>query len=318
MRRRKFGNTGIELSNLTFGIMGLEPGKVTRKDAEALLCYLVDTGVTCFHSSHEYTSYAFFGELVRDYRGSRPSLHLQHIVKIGVPHFSEDRFRAAKLVAAVDNYLRDLKADRIDMVQWLLRSTPLEDARRIALLQEASAELRECVSTLQSCGKIGSFTSFPYSMEFARRWMAHEVSNGLVTYLNLAEPEMAELLPQLSSRGQGFVAIRPLAAGLLTAAGLNRSYPEPEMESRRAMLLRAKARLGVEAGALMRFSCQFPLLSPVVASVIVGVSSIDHAKQVVESVSDATPDGARFDRIVTLLDEARRETQPEPAHRLPS
>ena len=204
---------GPRLSVLAFGPMRLAEKGLDLRQTVDLLLRLADGGVDTFHSSREYDSHALFCAGLAGLRRARAGLRPVHVVKLGVPHFDEGRFRAARLTALVDEQLRALGTERLDVVQWLVRHNPNRDAPRLAVLADAAAEVAEAAAALKRAGKIGALAAFPYSRSFAEAALAYDWLDGLVDYLNPYETESAALLDRLD--GRGFVALRPFAAGRL-------------------------------------------------------------------------------------------------------
>lgn len=288
---RNFGGSGICVSPCTFGSMRLDAQRISRRNALALLQFLYDHGVTTFHSSHEYDGHVFFCDVMKDFQRLHPARQVQHIVKIGVPHFDETEFTPARLEEIVNGQLAALSTDRLDVVQWLLRHTPNDDRYRLPLLERSRESLLTAWNRLHGAGKVGVLASFPYTMDFAARVLEHDVCQGLVTYLNLAELEAVDLLEGIGSNGQGFVAIRPLFAGVLRNGLLS------EHSEREVGLVKGLVQLGVADSGIVRFALAYPLLHPNVASVILSVSSIEHARQAIEATTGVAADPERFRSI---------------------
>ena len=289
MERRRFGRSDIELSVLTFGSMGLDPARIDVAAAVRLLLGLCDAGVTSFHSSAEYASYELFTAAVRQLRHVAPAATVTHICKIALPDW-DGRFTRGALTARVDAELSALAAERIDVVQWLLRSSPLADPSRLAALGAMAGEFAAEWADLREAGKVGVLASFPYSTAFAAAVLDVAPLGGFVTYLNLAERELVGLLPAIVELGQGVAAIRPLGAGRFAAGG--------------AETAALADTLGVAPDDLAATALRFPLLHPAVASVIVGVSSPAHAARAVEALDGVRPDPDRFAVLVAQLDAA--------------
>ena len=125
---------------------------------------------------------------------------------------------------------------------------------------------------------------FPYSMATAAFCLPRPACDGLVTYLNLAERECVPLLTDIERRGQGCLAIRPLAAGRL----LDSSLTEGQALARVCQALR------IPPAGYAAFALNWPLRHPAVSGVIVSVSSMEHARHAVEAVQDAVPDVPAF------------------------
>jgi aryl-alcohol dehydrogenase-like predicted oxidoreductase len=294
--RRRFGRSPIELSALCFGCMRLSPSRFDLKGAVELLLTLFDRGVTSFHSSHEYDTYAFFCAALRELRQLRPGRPIETIVKIGVPHFDEPEFSAARLRSLIDAELRNLRVDRVDIVQWLVRHTPNDDAPRLDILRRASSSIHEVWQRLHTEGKVGLLAVFPYSDAFLRASLELPDVAGLVTYLNLIETEAVPHLDGLAASGRGFAAIRPLNAGMLVSdRGEHSCAAVPAI---RGILQDIEA----SPSTLTRLALQFPLWHPAVATVIASLSSPEHAEEAMDAISETTmPDIDRFTRIASVL-----------------
>jgi aryl-alcohol dehydrogenase-like predicted oxidoreductase len=250
--RRAFGRSGVALSVLAFGTMRLMAPKFDAASALALLLHLSDRGVTSFHVSHEYDSYPFVCEALAALRRARPAAPVELIAKIAAPHFDETGFSDARLRERIEALLQRLPAERVDVVQWMVRHTPNEDAPRLAILEQDHLAAAEAAERLRAEGKIGAFAVFPYSEPFRRAALAQPFVDGLVDYFNPRELEAAPWLDTLRARGQGFVAMRPLFAGQL-----------------------ARDPTGVDV------ALRLPLLHPATAAIVVSLSDVRQANQAI-------------------------------------
>ena len=298
MKLREFGQTGLYLSPITFGSMRLDSQKISFDDAVNLVSYLCDNGVTSFHSSHEYPTDEFFCQVIRELQRIKPDVKLQHVAKIGVPHFDEKSFEGDKLIDLIDRRLQDLNADKIDVVQWLVRQQPNNDVHRLAILQQCQSELQQVWDKLQQAGKVGVLASFPYSFSFAEAVLNSDRVSGLVTYLNPLELEMVSLLDEMSARGQGYIAIRPFSGGLFTVKNLLAQNQEASKAQQLKQLLQ---QLQIPVSEANDFAVQFPLLHPAVTSVMLSVTSIEHAQIAIAAAHKAVINRDLFEQIVNQL-----------------
>src|SRR5690606_19398857 len=182
VERRRYGTTDVELSALGFGTMRLDSGRIAPAEASALLLRLHAAGVTTLHTSGEYAAHPLACEALRRARRERPGARFEHVCKIAVPHFDEARFSAARLEAAVDDALRLLGAPRIDVLQWMVRHTPNEDAPRLRILVSQREEIAGCLDRLRAAGKVGAVAVFPYSPAFAEAVLGGGPGDGLIDY----------------------------------------------------------------------------------------------------------------------------------------
>lgn len=179
------------------------------QDVVSLIDAAADAGVTSHHSSSEYSSYDLYVEALKH---ANCRSNISHIAKVAAPHFEDDKFCRRLLEERVDRELTSLNIDCIDVLQWLLRSKPINDVDRLKTLANHRDEIEDVFESLKQKGKVKSVYSFPYSVEFARQVLKLDAVDGLTAYLNNEEQEysgFAETVP--------FIAIRPLFAGKLVA-----------------------------------------------------------------------------------------------------
>jgi aryl-alcohol dehydrogenase-like predicted oxidoreductase len=296
MQRRTFGRTGVTLPALCLGSMRFDPKRLDASEGARLIEEAHALGVDAWHSSSEYDTHAHFCASLRVFRRDHPSARVTHLSKIAAPHFEDRGFDPSVLRARVEQQLRELATDTLDVVQWLARSKPVTDALRLPALDEMRDALGAEVDALRREGKVRAWAAFPYSKPWATAFEAHAVCDGLVTYLNLAETEYAADLDRMAAAGDGFVAIRPLMAGLFGHAPL-----DDAQRAKRSAIVAALAREGIEEGAVTDFALRFPLLHANVASVMLSVTTSAHLREAASSVGDVTPDHARFARVVASL-----------------
>ena len=107
---------------------------------------------------------------------------------------------------------------------------------------------------------------------------------------------MVPLLDSASNLGKGMIAIRPLAAG-------NLSNKASDVFSKETQKVRASIadRLGISIQTLMTHAYQFPLLHPVVSSMMVSLHSREQVDAVVSSVETLLPNKKQFSSMYDLL-----------------
>lgn len=174
-----------------------------------------DIGITTHHSSFEYSSYELYTKALKSFRYKA---EIKHIVKLASPHFEDDGFSTKILVQRVEDQLRALNIEQIDVLQWLVRSKPINDKDRLATLENQRQEIKACLSKLKKEGKVKSIFSFPYSTVFAKAVINLEEVDGIISYLNKEELEYASYAEKFP-----FIAIRPFFGGkLIQGEGISR------------------------------------------------------------------------------------------------
>lgn len=269
--RRQLGKSTVSLSPLTLGTMRLDPDRLNRDTATDILALLVDQGVDCFHTSTEYHTFEFFGELFARTRARFPDKQFLIIGKVGVPHFGEDAFSRARFEAEVDRYLLNLGIDCLDVVQWSLRYNLERDDRRLEIFCRDADTIASTVEDLRKAGKLRAIVSFPYSMGVGLKALQEPWCDGLALYVNPLERSMNSLLDESQAREKGVVAIRPFAAGRIFTEATGFDRPDWEAINRLTI-----AWPGAEPAER---ALGYALAHPAVATTTASIGSRQHAAE---------------------------------------
>ncbi|HEV7658383.1 MAG TPA: aldo/keto reductase [Allosphingosinicella sp.] len=212
MQKRKLGKSGLEVSAIGLGCMGLSYGygpAADRTDAIALIQGAFERGVTFFDTAEAYGPFvneALLGEALAPFRDE-----VVVATKFGFAGGEVGRgmdSRPERIRAVAEAALKRLGTDRIDLFYQhrVDPNVPIEDV---------AGAVKELIRE----GKVGHFGLSEAGVETIRR--AHEVQPvaALQSEYSLwwREPE-AELLPALEELGIGFVPFSPLGKGFLTGA----------------------------------------------------------------------------------------------------
>ena len=211
MQKRQLGRSGLEVSALGLGCMGLSfayGSPVSREDGIALLRAAVERGVTFFDTAEVYgpfTNEELVGEALAPVR-DRVVIATKFGFEIGQPGVLNSRPEHIKEVA--DESLKRLRTDLIDLFYQhrVDPDVPIE-------------EVAGAVGDLIDEGKVRHFGLSEAGARTIRR--AHEIQPvaALQSEYSLwwREPE-EEILPTLEELGIGFVPFSPLGKGFLTGA----------------------------------------------------------------------------------------------------
>jgi pyridoxine 4-dehydrogenase len=212
MQSRTLGNTGLHVSALGLGCMGLSHayGTPTPKDqALAFLRAAVDRGVTFFDTAEAYgpfTNEELVGEALAPVR-DRVVIATKFGFKNALPATGVDS-RPETIRAVTDASLRRLRTDRIDLL-YQHRPDPAVPIEDVA----------GTVKDLVRQGKVKHFGLSEAGADLIRRAHAVHPVAALQSEYSLwwREPEK-EILPTLEELGIGFVPFSPLGRGFLTGA----------------------------------------------------------------------------------------------------
>jgi aryl-alcohol dehydrogenase-like predicted oxidoreductase len=241
MKKRKLGNSGLEVSTLGLGCMGLSHGfgpASDRGDAVRLIRAAVERGVTFFDTAQIYgpfTNEEVVGEALAPFRGK-----VTIATKFGFGYDANGKptgaldSRPSYIRETVEGSLKRLRVVTIDLLYQhrVDPNVPIEDVA--GAVKELIAE-----------GKVNHFGLSEAGVRTIRRAHAVQPVTALQSEYSLwwREPE-AEILPALEELGIGFVPFSPLGKGFLTgkidetttfdASDFRNTVPRFSAENRRA------------------------------------------------------------------------------------
>jgi aryl-alcohol dehydrogenase-like predicted oxidoreductase len=211
MQNRKLGNSGLEVSALGLGCMGLSFGygpAVDKQHGISLIRAAVDHGITFFDTAEAYGAFneELVGEALEPVR-SRVVIATKFGFKGGDSKAGLDS-RPERIREVADASLKRLRTDRIDLF-YQHRVDP----------NVAIEEVAGTVKELIQAGKVKHFGMSEAGVGSIRAAYAVQPVTALQSEYSLwwREPEK-EVLPTLEELGIGFVPFSPLGKGFLTGA----------------------------------------------------------------------------------------------------
>ena len=216
MKKRKLGNSGLEVSAIGLGCMGMThafPPFPEKKEMISLIRNAVERGITLFDTAEVYGPYTneeLVGEALKPVRDQ-----VVIATKFGFKPVSENQAnspwsdldsRPDHIRKVVESSLKRLKTDVIDLLYQhrVDLKVPIEDVAGTVkdLIKEGKVKhfgLSEAgVNTIRRAHKVHPVTAL--QSEYSLWWR---------------EPEK-EILPTLEELGIGFVPFSPLGRGFLT------------------------------------------------------------------------------------------------------
>lgn len=210
MQKRILGKSGLEVSALGLGCMGLSYGygpATDRKDAIALIRKAYELGVTFFDTAEAYGPFIneeVVGEALEPFRND-----VVIATKFGFEDGNASKgvdSRPERIKQVADEALKRLRTDHIDLFYQhrVDPSVPMED-------------VAGTVKDLIQQGKVKHFGMSEAGVESIRKANAVQPVAALQSEYSLwwREPEK-EILPLLEELGIGFVPFSPLGKGFLT------------------------------------------------------------------------------------------------------
>jgi len=209
MQQRKLGNSGLEVSAIGLGCMGLTFGygpATDKSDGIALIRAAYERGVTLFDSAEAYgqANEEMVGEAVAPFR-DKVVIATKFGFKDGDAKAGLDS-RPERIRQVAEQSLKRLKTDRIDLFYQhrVDPNVPMEDV---------AGAVRDLIAE----GKVKYFGMCEAGVEAITRAHAVQPLSALQSEYSMftREPEQ-EILPLLEKLGIGFIPFSPLGKGFLT------------------------------------------------------------------------------------------------------
>jgi len=212
MQKRKLGNSGLEVSAIGLGCMGMSFGlgpAADKKEMITLMRKAVEKGVTFFDTAEVYgpfTNEELVGEALEPFKGQ-----VVIATKFGWKPNAEGRWsdldsRPEHIKEVAEASLKRLKVDAIDLFYQhrVDLDVPIED-------------VAGAVKDLIKEGKVKHFGLSEAGVKTIRKAHAVQPLTAIQSEYSLwwRQPEK-ELLPTLEELGIGFVPFSPLGKGFLT------------------------------------------------------------------------------------------------------
>ncbi|MFJ5028541.1 aldo/keto reductase [Streptomyces sp. NPDC088560] len=289
MQYRTLGRTGVQVSTLALGAMNFGAmGRTTQDEVTALVDTALDAGINVIDTADVYSAGESEETVGKALAGRRDDIVLA--TKAALPMGDERNHRGGSrrwLVTALDNSLRRLGVDHVDLYQ-IHRWDP----------DSSDEETLSALTDLQRAGKIRYFGSstFPAYRIVQAQWAArdHHLSRYVTeqpSYSVLQRGIEAHVLPAAEEYGLGVLVWSPLASGWLSGAvragrdvSTHRATFLPRrfdttIPANRARLeaVEKLVKVADEAGlTLIQLALGFVTAHPAVTSALVGPRTLDH------------------------------------------
>src|ERR1700691_5639168 len=222
MEYRKLGQTDLSLSLIGFGSSALGDvfGNIDPNDAIRAVHQAVESGINFFDSSPYYGLTLAETRLGEALAGRRDRVILA--TKCGRYGFSEFDFSAKRVIASMDESLRRLQTDYVDLFQ--AHDVEFGDVQQI--IHETLPALRQ----LQQQGKARYIGITGYPPKLLRRMAEATPVDSILTYChyNLMNTDMDAVLTAFArERGIGLINAAALHMGILTGHGPAEWHPAP-------------------------------------------------------------------------------------------
>ena len=306
MNYRKFGNTGIEVSEIGFGCGDVGGLMVRGEHAYQVraVARAMELGINYFDTASRYGGGQSETNLGRVLKELSAEVYVGTKYSLGE---ADPNDLKAGVIQSVEASLKRLGREQVDLIQLHDRISSQTDVSvRAITVSDVLGEVREALEVLKFQGKV----RFYGMTGVGEPKGIHEVvASGLVstvqTVYNLINasagaaapagfdmPDYARLIDLSAEKNVGVIVIRVLAAGALTGTsvrhpvavqtvapiGSGRDFQQDESRARQFAFIVDEA----FAGDMPEASIRFALSNPGVSTVLVGYSDLEHLEKSVQ------------------------------------
>ena len=306
MNYRKFGNTGIEVSEIGFGCGDVGGLMVRGEHADQVraVARAMELGINYFDTASRYgggQSETNLGQVLKE---------LSAEVYVGTKYSlgeADPNDLKAGVIQSVEASLKRLGREQVDLIQLHDRISSQTDVSvRAITVSDVLGEVREALEVLKSQGKVRFYGMTGVGEP---KGIYEAVAAGLVstvqTVYNLINasagaaapagfdmPDYERLIDLSAEKNVGVIVIRVLAAGALTGTsvrhpvavqtvapiGSGRDFQQDESRARQFAFIVNEG----FASDMPEASIRFALSNPGVSTVLVGYSDLEHLEKSVQ------------------------------------
>jgi aryl-alcohol dehydrogenase-like predicted oxidoreductase len=211
MRKRELGKSGLEVSALGLGCMGMSMAygpPADKKEMIALIGKAIERGITFFDTAElygPYTNEELVGEALAPFRG-KVTIATKFGIKLDGSGQQVQDSRPERIKQSIEGSLKRLKVDAIDLY-YQHRVDPEVP------IEEVAGTVKDLIRE----GKVKHFGLSEAGAQTIRRAHAVQPVTAVESEYSLwwRKPE-EEVIPTLEELGIGFVPFSPLGKGFLT------------------------------------------------------------------------------------------------------
>ena len=307
MERRVFGNTGLEVSILTFGC-GAVGGLMTKgaaTDQDRAVAWARDNGINFFDTAASYGDGASETNLGRALNGDTDGIVVS--TKVGL-HDEDMSDIAGTIAASMDASLRRLRLDHVDIFQ-LHNTLGRPDHRATLSVEQVFSDVIPAFEKLRDAGKTRflGFTAKGNADDLHQLIACPSFSCAQIFY-NLLIPSAGEAIPihypsddfrQLidaaAQYGVGSIGVRVLAGGALSGSEVRHPLGMPAVvpigsdttyatDVRRALQFTPVVEAG-HAESLSELAIRYVISNPLLSTTEIGIATLEELQSAAHAVN---------------------------------
>lgn len=269
MQKQMLGQTGLEVSILSYGAspLGGVFGAINEKDGIATVHRALDLGINLIDCSPYYgltKAETVLGKAL----ATVPRDSYVLATKVGRYGDNEFDFPAARVTRSVDESLKRLQVEFVDIIQC--HDVEFGDLDQI--INETIPALRRVVESGKA--RFVGITGLP--LQVFTRVAAQVPIDTILSYCrySLNDSSLETIAPLMHEKGIGIISASPLAMGLLTQRGAPDWHPAPRtVKDACARAVQWCQQKGV---CIEKLAIQFAVSNPQIASTLVGTANPDN------------------------------------------
>ncbi|MCA9149196.1 MAG: aldo/keto reductase [Planctomycetales bacterium] len=272
MELRRLGETGIELTSLSFGAssLGQEFRQVDLREAMESVQVALDVGMNFIDTSPYYgrgTSECLLGFALRDIPRDRYYLGTK-LGRYAPAHFD---FSAKRVVESVDVSLERMGVEHLDIILC----HDIEFVEMSQIVEETLPALRK----VQAQGKVRFIGISGYPMNIFKYVLEQAELDVILSYnhYTLQNTMLGDMVPYLQEKGVGIMNAAPFSARLLTNAPLPVWHKAPEHV--RQVAKAAADFCAANNSDIAKLALQFSLANPALTTCITGSANPQRIRQ---------------------------------------
>ena len=284
MDYRKLGNTGLDVSVLSYGASPL--GSVFRNVDESVgietVHSAIDLGINFIDVSPYYgltLAETVLGKALKEL--PRDAYYLA--TKVGRYGDAEFDFSAERITKSVDESLARLNVDYIDVIQC-------HDIE-FGSLDQVVNETLSALEKVREQGKVGFIGITGLPLNAFRYVIDRGEVDTILSYCHysLNDTSLLDLIPYLQNKGVGIISASPLSMRLLTEHGPPDWHPAPK--DIQEVCAKAADHCKQKGVDIAQLAVQFALANKDIATTLVGTANPENLKKNVEWASMALDEG---------------------------
>lgn len=304
MKTRPLGNTGLQVSILSFGASSLGGVFHAVEEADAIRAVraALDLGINYFDVAPAYggtRSETVLGKALRGIPRDRYFLSTKIGKYTNPEKYGDDTldYSRERTRRSIDESAARLGTDYFDIIH--IHDIEYEDRRHT---EWALTEGFDAVAELKAEGRIGAVSFGIYPMDLWHRILTTlPVDAGLVhNHYSLHDTRMLELLPLAKEKGIGLINASPFGSGLLTDRGPADWHPANAQQ--RAVFKRAAEYCAARGTSISKLALQFSSQHSGIATTMFSSASADSVKRNVAWAEESCDP--------TLVEEVRQILKP--------